>query len=102
MDSVNRPIPAIDAIADGKAKVKVRYTNYKGDTKVREIVPLSVSFKSTMHHPEPQWILECWDCDKDAYRSYTLKDCDFVNTKIPLFTVKEDEYGNARAVPVDE
>lgn len=55
-------------------KVKILYTNWKGVTSYRNIVPKSVEFKSTEWHPEEQWILNAFDVDKQADRAFALKD----------------------------
>jgi predicted DNA-binding transcriptional regulator YafY len=55
-------------------KVKILYTNWKGITSYRNIVPKSVEFKSTEWHPEEQWILNAFDVDKQADRAFALKD----------------------------
>ena len=37
--------------------VKICYTNYRGETAIREITPKTIHFGSTEWHPEPQWLL---------------------------------------------
>jgi hypothetical protein len=54
--------------------VKLVYTNYRGETSERTIVPKSVRFGSTERHPEPQWLLLAFDVDKQADREFALKD----------------------------
>lgn len=61
--------------------IKVKYTNYRGETRVREIIPLNVLFKSTRYHPELQYMLECFDVEKNEIRIYSLKDCNFTETE---------------------
>ena len=60
-------------IPDERA-VALRYTNYKGETAVRRIVPASIRFGATEHHPEPQWVVEAFDLDKGAERTFALAD----------------------------
>lgn len=50
------------------------YTNYRGETSTRRIIPKSVRYGSTPWHPEPQWLLLAWDDDKQADREFALKD----------------------------
>ena len=38
-------------------KVTILYTNYKGETRYREIIPKNIEYKSTDWHKEEQWIL---------------------------------------------
>ena len=57
-----------------KKKVTILYTNWKGDTNYRNIIPMSVEFKATQWHPEEQWILNAMDVDKNAQRAFAIKD----------------------------
>lgn len=54
--------------------VRILYTNYRGETKYRNIVPLRIQFTATDWHPEEQWILVAHDVDKNAERGFAIKD----------------------------
>jgi hypothetical protein len=54
--------------------VKLTYTNYRGETAERTIIPKSIRFGSTEWHPEPQWLLLALDVEKNADREFALKD----------------------------
>lgn len=54
--------------------VSIRYTNYRGETADRRIVPLRIRFAATDWHPEEQWLLDAIDVDKGAERSFALRD----------------------------
>lgn len=54
--------------------VNVLYTNWQGKTAIRRIVPIEVKWETSEWHPEPQWILDAWDIEKDARRSFAMKD----------------------------
>lgn len=54
--------------------VRILYTNYRGETSLRQIVPERIHFASTEWHPEPQWLLDAFDVDKKATRSFAMKD----------------------------
>lgn len=54
--------------------VALTYTNYRGETAARRIIPRSIRFGSTEWHPEPQWLLLAFDIDKQADREFALKD----------------------------
>ncbi len=56
-----------------RRRVTVTYTNHRGETRDRLIEPYTIRFGKTDHHPEPQWLLTCWDFEKQADRSYALK-----------------------------
>lgn len=53
--------------------VTVEYVNYRGERAERRIVPVRIWFGSTTWHPEPQWLLEAYDIDKDTYRSFAMR-----------------------------
>lgn len=55
-------------------EVRILYTNYRGETFVRRVVPLRLYFGATEWHPEEQWLLEARDLDKDNNRSFAMKD----------------------------
>ena len=55
-------------------KVTILYTNYKGETRYREIIPKSIEFKATEWHKEEQWILNAFDIEKNDDRGFALKD----------------------------
>lgn len=55
-------------------EVKILYTNYRGETAVRTIVPIKIWFGETDWHPEKQWLLDAYDNEKQAERSFALKD----------------------------
>ena len=59
---------------EDKKVVKILYTNWKGETKYRNIIPINIEFKSTEWHKEEQWILNAFDIDKQANRGFAIKD----------------------------
>lgn len=59
---------------EDKKVVKILYTNWKGETKYRNIIPINIEFKSTEWHKEEQWILNALDIDKQANRGFAIKD----------------------------
>lgn len=54
--------------------VKILYTNYKGKVAWRNIIPKRIEYTSTEHHPGYQWILQAFDVDKKANRSFAMLD----------------------------
>lgn len=54
--------------------VVINYTNWKGVTALRRIIPKKIFFGSTEWHKEEQWLLEAYDIDKNANRSFAIKD----------------------------
>ena len=59
---------------DPRTVVVIRYTNYKGEVALRRIVPRHIHFISTEWHPEPQWVMEAFDLDRGADRSFAIRD----------------------------
>jgi len=57
-----------------KKTVKIVYTNYRGETSTRHIIPKQIQFVSTEWHPEEQWCLIAHDLDKNAERTFACKD----------------------------
>ncbi|MEK6894438.1 MAG: WYL domain-containing protein [Nanoarchaeota archaeon] len=55
-------------------EVKIIYTNYKGETAERTIIPKEIVFESNEFHKEEQWILVAFDVDKQAERRFAIKD----------------------------
>ncbi len=56
--------------------VTIVYTNYRKETEVRRIIPKEKAFYfgSNQWHTEPQWLLEGFDLDKQAERTFAIKD----------------------------
>lgn len=50
------------------------YTNHRGDTRKRKIVPIGVRYGSTKWHVLDQWLLDAYDIEKGEYRTFALKD----------------------------
>ncbi len=56
------------------SSVKIVYTNYKGETDMRKIIPKEIVFGSNQWHKEDQWLLLAYDLDKKADRNFAMKD----------------------------
>lgn len=54
--------------------VEIVYTNWKGVTAKRRIVPKNIFYGSTEWHNEEQWLLNAFDIDKQADRAFAIKD----------------------------
>lgn len=64
--------PSIDEAAT--PGVVIHYTNHRGETADRRIVPIKIVYKGTEWHPEPQWLLQAYDHDRQAERLFALAD----------------------------
>lgn len=69
-----KPMPAFNP----ETVIRVRYTNYKGETSIRSIVPSSIDLGSNKWHERPQWLLTAYDMDKRAVRTFALEQCTFM------------------------
>lgn len=54
--------------------VKIVYTNYKGVTGARNIVPIEIIFGNNEWHTQDQWLMRAFDIQKNAERTFALKD----------------------------
>lgn len=61
-------------MAQDEKTVRILYTNYRGETALRTVIPEGIYFGSTEWHPEPQWLLNALDVEKAQNRSFALKD----------------------------
>jgi 8-oxo-dGTP pyrophosphatase MutT (NUDIX family) len=52
--------------------LKFEYTNYKGETRIREVEPLGIKFDSTPYNKDPEWLLEAMDVQKKENSLFTL------------------------------
>ncbi|MCH8519715.1 MAG: hypothetical protein LAT82_03080 [Nanoarchaeota archaeon] len=52
----------------------ISYTNWKGITSQRRIIPQNILFSSNEYHPEKQWLIEAYDVDKNAMRTFACRD----------------------------
>lgn len=54
--------------------VLIEYKNHRGEVAERRIRPERIWFGETEWHPEPQWLMEAFDFDRMATRSFALRD----------------------------
>jgi predicted DNA-binding transcriptional regulator YafY len=55
-------------------EVTFTYKNYRGETSVRRVRPIRMSFESNEYHSERQWMIHGFDIDKDDDRTFTMAD----------------------------
>ncbi len=48
------------------------YTNHKGVTEYRRVLPISMWFGCTAWHPEAQWFVKAFCLDRQATRDFTM------------------------------
>lgn len=54
--------------------VAIYYHNHQGVCGIRNIIPRNVTYGSSKWHQKPQWLLESFDVDKGAERTFALAD----------------------------
>ena len=54
-------------------KVKIDYTNWKGERSTREIIPIRMFWGENEYHIGFQWLLEAYDVTKDSARIFAMK-----------------------------
>jgi predicted DNA-binding transcriptional regulator YafY len=64
----------IKVASDLHKAVSIVYTNYRGETARRRIIPQRVWFGATKWHPDEQWLLDAFDVEKQSARSFALRD----------------------------
>jgi predicted DNA-binding transcriptional regulator YafY len=71
METEQRPDECKDEMA-----IYIRYTNWEGKTSIRHIIPYpkGIFYGSTEWHEQKQWLLPAWDLNKNAERTFAMKD----------------------------
>lgn len=54
--------------------VEIVYTNWRGETGERHIIPGRIYWGSTEHHKRSQWLMDAYDIDTEADRTFAMKD----------------------------
>lgn len=65
---------AIYDVMTVEREIEIDYTNYRGERAVRKIIPWRLDYKTSEHHSTRQWMIVGWDINKQAWRSYPIKD----------------------------
>lgn len=56
--------------------LEFQYTNHRGETKLRRVLVMGVDFGENEWYPQPQWLLRCWDIERNDWRSFALSNID--------------------------
>ena len=70
--------------------ITMTYRNWRGEISQRTIRPVCLRFGATEWHPEPGWLLEAKDLEKDEHRDFALADCQFADLRVPAPAVPDD------------
>lgn len=60
--------------ANPKRIVTITYKNHRDETRERHIIPIAIFYGQTEWHPKDQWMLNAWDIDKSAERTFAIGD----------------------------
>lgn len=71
IDSVMPTLPQ-HISPDEPAVLMIVYTNYRGETGTRRILPDKQRFGSVEWHRGQQWLLDAWDVEKGELRSFAV------------------------------
>ncbi len=53
-------------------RVVIWYTNHRGTTEERTILPECLYWGTSEHHPAPQWLLSAWCFARQAPRTFAM------------------------------
>lgn len=64
----------MDPTKENEPVLQFTYTNYKGNTSVRNVVSPTIVWGTSEWHNEgkPTWLLEAFDLDKQAIRGFAM------------------------------
>ncbi len=63
----------IEETLTSKGRVTITYKNWKGEISDRLIMPERIYYgKCEPWHKEEQWLLQAWDVEKKAYRTFAM------------------------------
>lgn len=55
-----------------KEKIRIKYKNWKGNSRFREIVPIELWYGSTKWHPYSQYFIKALDLEDNAIKDFAL------------------------------
>lgn len=62
--------------------IQILYTNHRGETSVRQILPIEIVFISTEWHSNQQWLLRAYDFNRKAERRFALQNIHAWSTNV--------------------
>ena len=55
-------------------QVTFTYKNHRGEVETRLVEPVQIKYTYNVWHPELQWMLEAYDVNRKALRTFAMKD----------------------------
>lgn len=52
--------------------VQIRYRNWRGEERIREVIPLELWYGNTDQHPVPQYLVKCLDLEDGSVKDFSL------------------------------
>lgn len=52
--------------------VEIDYTNWKGERRIRKILPIHLWFGKTQWHPKEQWLLQAYDLEDSRIKDFAM------------------------------
>lgn len=59
---------------DPRKPLKILYTNWRGGTAIRTVLPIRVYWGATEWHSQEQWLMESYDFDRCERRTFAMRD----------------------------
>lgn len=69
----DEPAPETGTRLDAGRVVSILYTNHRQETARRRIIPRRLRFGMSDWHPDPQWLLDAVDIEKDQWRTFAMR-----------------------------
>lgn len=83
--------------------VDVLYTNHRGETTWRRIIPIQLFYGTSNYHKTPQWLLQVTDVDKGLHRTLALSDIHCWSKKdTPMILSRDDVLLVTKTIPTPE
>lgn len=80
------PAPSETITQPSVEPVALMYTNWRGDTALRTVLPQRIWYGATEWHPDPQWLLTAVDVDKGVERDFALTGFASPSTEVERLT----------------
>lgn len=90
------PTEQYEAMVEAVRGVEFTYTNWRGETSKRRVLPVRFWFGSTKWHKERQRMMTAFDLDKGEMRDFAVDDIDWQNNAAldrALAAMKEQNHG---------
>jgi hypothetical protein len=68
----------------GEVAQKFTYTNWRGETRERWLLPVHLWWGATEWHTEPQWLLNAVDCVEGTVKDFALSGFVLSETRPPV------------------